>query len=369
VTESEDFEYAPRPRLAVAVDVERVSEGSGAGVLGRMVAGTASEGRRWAVLVALLALLALPHAAAHAGGVPVATATEDQKRAANKLYESGSARSKSGDAKGAFADFRASYDIVASPNTRLRMGRELAAQGRNAEAHREAKATEQMARTAAQTDKKYLDTERSARDDAAQFAKRCGFLRVALVGRRGVLTVAGRPVGEQELASPIAVDPGDVEVTFREAGELATRKVRLSAGAEAGVSFAQMGTKDAPTRREAELVHPFDMGEGQRITGYAVGGVGVIGMGLFIGFGVANLGIYSDLEDQCPDELCPAALEEDADRGRSFQTAANVGLVIGVIGLAGGAGLLIPALVWGDNASSASLQIGPGYAGLEARFR
>lgn len=333
-----------------------------------------SMGRRMAYALRLLLALSLAlrivtGGDAHAGGVPVATATEHQKRDANRLYESGSAKSQSGDARGAFADFRASYDIVASPNTRLRMGRELAAQGRWADAYREARATEAMAKEATAADKKYVDTERSARDDAARYGSRCGFVRIALVGREGQLMVGGRAVAESEQSAPIAVDAGEVEVTFRERGVVATRRVHVTPGGEVSVSFAQMEQKGPAPRREAALMHPFDMGEGQVISGYVVGGVGVVGAALFIGFGAANLQAYSDVDDRCPNAVCPASLEAEVDEGRTFQTAANVGLVIGAVGLAGGAALLIPALIWGDDGSrSARIQIGPGHAALEVRL-
>ena len=56
-------------------------------------------------------------------------------------------------------------------------------------------------------------------------------------------------------------------------------------------------------------------------------------------FGVLNNSRYKSLQDACPNNSCPPGKKSDADTGRTYQTIANVGLVVGVVGLAGGATL------------------------------
>ena len=63
------------------------------------------------------------------------------------------------------------------------------------------------------------------------------------------------------------------------------------------------------------------------------------------------------------------------DPGRTYQTLANGGLVIGAVGVASGAGLFVYSLMQepsdaGDTpvASSLQLGVGPGALGLSGRF-
>jgi hypothetical protein len=111
------------------------------------------------------------------------------------------------------------------------------------------------------------------------------------------------------------------------------------------------------------------MGIGQHITGGVFVGLGVVGMGLFAGFGAANQSKFSELEDACASGSCPPGSEADIEDGRTLQTAANGSVIAGSICLAIGAALLIPTLVVGDSKESAtSVSVGPGFVGLSRSF-
>src|SRR5262249_10216973 len=159
----------------------------------------------------------------------------------------------------------------------------------------------------------------SAKQERAKIAGQVGFLTVNLGGLSGDVTVNGRAVSPEERAEPVIVDPGSAEVILQSPNHPPIRKtVVVNAGGKVSVSMAP----DAPPPKghQAKSMHPFDMGTGQLITGIAFAGVGVIGMGLFIGFGAANQSIYSDLQDQCPDGRCPSTSKDDADKGQTYQT-------------------------------------------------
>ncbi|MBK6516904.1 MAG: hypothetical protein IPG04_23005 [Polyangiaceae bacterium] len=326
---------------------------------------------RWAPPLLLLCALA-PVWAAHAEGVPVSQATDEQKSQAQELFIKATEKMKGDDHEGALADLRGSFDIVASPNTRLLIMRELIALGRPAEAYREAAETERLAEEAALADPKYQDTLKSVQQERADLGKKVGFVKVDVGTLTGELVVGGRAIGTEERGGAIAVNPGQVEVAVRgPTGVADTRVVDVGPGVEVAVSFVPVVKPEEP-KTASGSVHPFDMGTGQRITGIVFAGVGVIGMGMFAGFGSANQAIYSDLEEQCASGSCPSSLQEDADQGRTWQTAANVSVVIGAVGLAAGAGLLIPTFFAkkksDDKSAWLGVEVGPGYVGYKGSF-
>lgn len=316
---------------------------------------------------------AVATSAAFADGVPPSQAKPDQKASAQAHFDKALERSKAGDHETAVTELRASYDVVASPNARLVLVRELVLLKRFAEAYREAEATEKVAEQAAKIDAKYQEAQRSARDERNELRAKVGMLRIDLGTKTGELTVQGRAISPDERGGPIAVDPGTVVVTLKgEGGQTSEKTIAVEAGADSTVTF-----EDAPAPKpktdEAQKpsVHPFDMGEGQRITGFVFAGVGVVGMAMFAGFGAANQSIFSDLEDRCPGGVCSADAQADADRGKTFQTVANVSVVFGAIGLAAGAAFLIPTFFAKkhDEKNAEILPIlGPGYVGVTGAF-
>ncbi len=311
-------------------------------------------------------------ALALAEGADIASATVDQKSKAQAAYLAANAKYEAGNMEAALAGFRTSFDFVKSPNTSLVIGRSLANLGRYAEAYRQAQATQQIARAAVAVDKKYAAAESSAREDASEWRAKIGFVRIDLAGHTGSVTVSGRAVSAAELAEPIAVDPGFVDVVLEGAEPAESKRADVKAGAEVTVSFAKVDAvapPPPPPEEKSGGAHPFDMGTGQRITGAVFAGLGVVGMGLFAGFGAANQSKFSDLEEACASGTCPPGSEADIEDGEMLQTAANGSVIAGSICLAIGAALLIPTFVVGDSKESATnVHIGPGFVGLSRSF-
>ncbi len=297
----------------------------------------------------------------HAAGVPISQATEDQKKSAQTLFKRGVDRAKKGEHDKALEEFRASYDIVASANTRVMISRELAALGRRAEAYREALGAVEVAKAAALEDKRYAEAEVSARVEADELKKTIGLLKVDLADRTGELLVGGRTVPLRETSAPIVVDPGEVKVVLRGLGGIDERTVTIAAGEEGAVSFAEKAAPAPPPRpkKEKPPMHPFDQGDGELITALALGSVGVVGMVFFAGFGSANASIHDELEAACPNDRCPASLEDKAAEGQAFKTVANVSVGFGIFGLAAGAAFLVPTFFKPDP-TTAQLRFGPG---------
>jgi hypothetical protein len=78
---------------------------------------------------------------------------------------------------------------------------------------------------------------------------------------------------------------------------------------------------------------------------YALAGLGVAGIAGFVGFGAYSHGHYAKLEELCPaNRPCEPAYGWLADKGRTYQTLANVSLVAGGVALTAGAALFIVSL-------------------------
>ncbi len=50
---------------------------------------------------------------------------------------------------------------------------------------------------------------------------------------------------------------------------------------------------------------------------------------------------FGSLEDDCRSDVCPTGYEGDIDSGKAAQVAANVGAIVGAVGLTVGVGLFI----------------------------
>jgi hypothetical protein len=72
---------------------------------------------------------------------------------------------------------------------------------------------------------------------------------------------------------------------------------------------------------------------------YVSGGIGVLGLASFGIFGLLNHSQYGDLDDECSGGVCPGSIRQDAVRGHRYQTIANIGLLVGVVGIGTGLGL------------------------------
>lgn len=325
----------------------------------------------------MLALL-LQGAVSEGAGVPLSEATAEQKSAAQAAFAEGSAKFQAGQLEDARAAFQRSLDVIDSPNARLMLARTLGMLGRGVEAYREARATARQAEAAAVTEPRYAEAAEAARLEMSEIEKTIGLVTVKLRGEGFErLTVAGAEVPPGEWSEPVPVEPGEVVVT----GEIATgpleERVTIGAGQSAEVILEEPPPKAPPVAAPAEPADdgfdPFDGGSDQRVVAIVAASVGGAGLVMFAGFGLAHASTFADLEDQCPDGRCPPSLEGDADTGRTYQTLANVGLVIGAVGLAAGTALFVTSLGGDDDEATAastapSLAVSPGFVAVRGAF-
>jgi hypothetical protein len=310
--------------------------------------------------------------AAWAAGVPVQSATEEQRGAASEAYVAGKEAFDAGNFDEALSKFRASHDVVASPNAHLMVVASLSELGRFVEAYEEVVVAIAAAAEAATADPKYEGTLASLQDTEIALRGKVGRLTINAAGASGAtVTIDGKALRPDQLGVPVPVEPGShlVEMDGAE-----PQTIEVAAGDTASVDLSGDNGDDGDGVTGGGSGGDWFV-ENRRTIAYAAGGVGVVGMVLFGAFGGLTLSKQSDLDAACgPQKLCPPESNADIDDGKTYQTVANVGLVIGVVGLAAGVGLF----VWdvldeegsGEQAGDPSLRfvLGAGHLGLEGSF-
>ena len=103
---------------------------------------------------------------------------------------------------------------------------------------------------------------------------------------------------------------------------------------------------------------------------YVAGAVGVAGLATFAVAGLMNKSKYDDLKSNCPDGHCGPGKQDDIDGGRRLQTIANIGLVVGVVGIGAGTTLF---LLSGDapnteRTATVRVRVSPGFASVSGSF-
>ena len=283
-------------------------------------------------LLVLLLAVPVPAAADDSEGVPVEAASETQKREALTQYRAGVELMSAGKYDDALQQFRSSYGKVKSPNSRLMVARALAKLERLPEAYDELLEVIEDARELAVGLAKYEKTVQAAQAELADVTSRVALLRLSVDGR---VTIGGEPVEHADWDRALAVMPGVAKVVYRlNDGRQIEEVVDLKAGKTTellleapppptATQTPAPGPAPAPPERKAVSYETL---------GWTSAGVGAAGFATFAVFGLLNNARYGDLEEQCVDGLCPASAKQTAEKGRRYQTAANVGFGVGVVG-------------------------------------
>jgi hypothetical protein len=332
---------------------------------------------------------------AHAQGGSADAAAAPDKVEAREKYKRAKADFEAKRYEDALKGFRESYAVLPSPNSHLMIANTMAEMGKAVDAYLEARRVRAEAMAAAQADPKYKETAAAAEQTMARMRPRIGLLTVQLQANdpASALVVAGRSVDRAEWSEPVPVEPGKATVVVTASGGEMRREVEVAAGSEKAVDFrpAAPVPLEEPKVEEQPVpaasgggFNPFDGGENQRLMAYVVGGVGAASLITFGILGGVHLSKYNDIKDQCTDGSCPADLSAEADKGRGYQTGANVMLGVGLVCLAGGAVLFLTTDVFsgkGDEAAEGSgegeaapaapppeVSIGPGSISVSGRF-
>jgi hypothetical protein len=304
-----------------------------------------------------------------ASGAPRGARVDKSKEVAQKVYVEGVDHYRAGRYAEALAAFRASYEMVPSPNSHLMVARTLREHGQLVDAYVEFGRVVLEADAAAEQDVKYLSAAQASRAERAKLRARIAMVTVYVKDPPAdVKVVVGDRVIERESwGRPIAMVPGALVARATAGGRPDQRQEIVAVpGGELVVPF-DFGDAARPTASEpptaapakpAKSEPPFPPYDGleiprqpakeprpppDRTWAYVSFGAGAAGLATFVAFGVVNESVFNSLHSKCPNGRCDPSLASEADKGRRAQTIANVGFGVAVVGGTVGAILLVYA--------------------------
>lgn len=312
----------------------------------------------------------------------VTEASDAEKARAQELYKAGAMSYEFRRWDEALRKFRDSYEVVRSPNTHLMIGRVLMELGQKVEAYNELVATEAEARTAGE---RYADAASKASELRAALAREVALIQVEVQTggadpAPATVLVGGEDHPRASWGSPLAHVPGEVEVIGRWHGAERTRqKLTLVPGSTLTVQLLvgpdAADPAEAPPPPLAAPSTPPDekADEGGSMVPLiaASAAVGAGGFAVFTVFGLMNQSSFDALEQRCAGGCSQADIQDDVDEGKTQQTVANIGLVVGAVGVAAAATFLVIELTDDDGATTAGgtrLRVGPGSVGAAGSF-
>lgn len=262
--------------------------------------------------------------------------------------------------------FREVLSKTDSPNARLYVARSLMKLGKLPEAYDEMARTLRDASARAKTEARFAATRDAAIKELEALESQVGRVTVEAPGAPddAKVTLDGTPLARDAWGSARGVEPGVHTVVAAATGRGTVRRavtVRMG-GVERVVlelpKPAGLGTRGTPTPSDTAP-------SGLLIGGIVVAGVGAVGMVVFGVLGSMAKGKLDDLEAACGQGPCSdPSLNETVDEGERLQTGANVGLALGLIGLAaGGTMIVLGSLGVGDSEQAATLSVTPLAAG------
>lgn len=327
--------------------------------------------RSSALLVAsglAVALFSAPAFAQEAASTAPADADQDPAARfvhAVKLFKA----SKLGEALPLFEQL---FADTGSPNAALYVGHCLSGLERNAEAYvaysRALHAAEK------ENDPKYEPAREAARTQLSALGVRVAKLVLSLTevppGVR--VSVDENPLEPAALGTPLALEPGvHVVAVDADGREPSRREVLIEAGETKSLtlSLEKKPSNEAAAAPPAPAPAPAqDLRPQLRVAGYVAGGVGALG---FLTLTLAGLDAKSTndtLARECSRGCSDAEHLDAIEHGKAMQTLANVGLVVGAVGVAASGTLLFLGFS-GDGESGASASVTPFGAELGYRGR
>lgn len=325
-----------------------------------------------AALVAAAVLTAGGTAEAMPDGRPQPTAAQVHK--ATALFVKATELFKAKKFSAALEGFKASYALVPSPNSHLYLARCLSNTGERREAWLE---FDRTADEASAGGAKYVPTHDSAVLERDELSNKLGLVTVAAPDADASLTIriANHEVPSDRRGKPYPVDPGMVDVVVEAPGKPPLRRtVTVGAGERRDVSLdAPVAAPVAPVA-SAPVAEEKSDGNPLRTGAFVAGGVGVAGFVVFAVGGALSSKTYSDLQALCVNQAgCPNGDRTLADQkistGITQQTLANVGLGVGIAGIATGTVLFVLST---RRASSdqptTGLVVGPSWIGAKGTF-
>ena len=338
---------------------------------------TSAQLRQRSFAIALALGLLVGTGDAFAAGVAPGKATPVQREQAQSRFLKGRDLYAAKKYDAALVELTASLDIVASPNTRLYVGRCLRDLGRLVAAYAELGRAAVEGKELKAEDARYEKAADSATEERRQLLPKLAFVDVRITHAIETtrLEIAGEDVRRGGWDEPVPALPGDATLVVETPGQAPiTRTVHLVAGEHAQVTVD--AGADLPLLASSKpLEEPAPSTSNSRALmrpmAFGAGGIAVAGLVTFFVAGALANGTYSDLEKACGSGPCPPGREGDISTGRTQQTVANVGLVVFAVAGAAGVTLFVLGAPKKDapaTAAQARITAGPSFVGLQGGF-
>ena len=313
---------------------------------------------------------------AFAAGVAPGKATPVQREQAQSRFLKGRDLYAAKKYDAALVELNASLDIVASPNTRLYVGRCLRDMGRLVAAYAELGRSAVEAKELQREDTRYEKAAEVASEERAKLLPKLAFVevRISHASEATTLSIGGEDVRRGGWDEAVPVVPGDATLVVATPGHAPISKsVHVAAGEHAQVAI-DAGADAAPPLVAGRAEEPAPSASSGRALmrplAFAAGGIAVAGLVTFFVAGALANGTYSDLQKVCGAGPCPPGHEGDISAGRTQQTFANVGLAVFAVAGATSVTLFVLGAPKKDAPAAASARVtaGPAFVGLQGGF-
>lgn len=299
---------------------------------------------------------------AHAG---IAEAQRSPETAQKKIYaqrhfEQGLSHFDAKNFDEALAAFRASLELYASPNTRLYVARSLKELGRNAEAANAYEETIRSAHLLESEEPRYRDTSRAAKEELDPLRNSLAQVQLRKASGAAVAYVKlqNESIRPESFGLPTYVNPGEVElVVHYEDGRKKTIQQRAERDKIREIILPALdpikaadddGPDTTPETPDPAAPLPAEEEGSGALVGFSLStGVAVIGAAGAVTFGLLGEAKFSELEQECGGP-CATDRSSDIDAGKTYDTLANVSLVVGAVGVVSAAVFL--AMMLSDDA-------------------
>jgi hypothetical protein len=314
---------------------------------------------------------------AFATGASPGSATPMQREQAQSKFAKGKELFGQKKYSEALAEFKGSLDIVASPNARLYVARCYREMGNLVAAYTEFGRTEVEAKELAPQDPRYIKTGEAAQAERKEIEPKLAFVTVTVQNATDStkLTVGGEEVRRAGWTEPAPLMPGGSDVIVETPGhEPVKKQVTLNAGektaltidaASGTVTTGPVGPSDGGGDKKPETSSE---GRDYRTYAYIAGGVGAAGLLTFGIFGAMAASRWSTVKSECGAGPCPESKRDLVEGGQTYQTVANIGLAIGIVGVATGVTLFVISKPKKPTEGTTTAVVGPSFVGITGSF-
>lgn len=263
--------------------------------------------------------------------------------------------------------FRAVAKDLNSPNAMFMAARCLIGLERWVEAWKSMGIAIDLAERRSKSAPRYLQTRDAAAAQRQLLTSKIGRLTLAIAEPPKTLKVIvnGRIKSLDSLGKILGFAPGKIQVEAEADGFVPFSKELSLRGGENRTLVLNLVPKNRPTPTPQTIKKPLSP---LVIAGGILGGLGLLGFGTFGVAGILANNDYETLKQSCTFAPCtdPRA-NELADRGELLDLSANIGLAVGIAGVAVGTTLIV-AGSFTTSSQELALQVGPGSIRLRGTF-